>query len=384
MAASKIGEKLMGEDLQHIDALFKQGLGDAKLSPPNGLFEQCVEKLNQSMPTNTAASSSTTWWSVALKSPLAWLGVAAVTTVVGYFLMDQDMTANKKNLKLATTKAEVSKDSEHASLKASTPVEIQNDGGATVNGTSNIVLPQKDNAVVSGAQGAMATKVSEGGSDAVTAQKQEAVPSGQKTNKVQNADAKYKPCKEVLGEWRPVITENIGGLVTLELSGRYGNLQIHWGDGEKSILNGSADNTINQVSHAYLVAQKKGFIVKMVNVMADSESGASCADSQRLSMLVLPANEVTAVFVPDVFTPNSDGKNDVFFVEMSKPLQFDITILDVNNRTVFRSNDYQATWSGTYMNTECKEDVYRVIVSYKYSGDKDWKYIRKQIKLIRN
>jgi gliding motility-associated-like protein len=122
----------------------------------------------------------------------------------------------------------------------------------------------------------------------------------------------------------------------------------------------------------------------MVNVMADNKFGTSCADSQRLSMLVLPANEVTAVFVPDVFTPNGDGTNDVFFVEMSKPLQFDMTILDANNRTVFRSNDYQATWSGTYMNTECKEDVYRVILSYKYSGDKDWKYIRKQIKLIRN
>lgn len=374
----------MGEDLQHIDALFKQGLGDAKLSPPDGLFEQCVDQLNQSMPTNTAASPSTSWWSVAMKSPLAWLGVAAVTTVAGYFLMDADVTANKQNLELATTKSEASKDSEHTGLRASNSTEIQNNGGVTVYGNSTAVLPKKDNAVVSAAQGAMVPKVSEGGSDAVTAQKQEGLPSGQKTNKVQSADVQYKPCKGVLGEWRPVIAENVGGLVALELNGRYGNLQIHWGDGEKSIVNGSTDNTTNRVSHTYLVAQKKSFVVKMVNVMADNKFGTSCADSQRLSLLVLPANEVTAVFVPDVFTPNGDGTNDVFFVEMSKPLQFDMTILDANNRTVFRSNDYQATWTGTYMNTECKEDVYRVILSYKYSGDKDWKYIRKQIKLIRN
>ena len=33
--------------------------------------------------------------------------------------------------------------------------------------------------------------------------------------------------------------------------------------------------------------------------------------------------------------------------------------------------------------SECKEDTYRVILAYKYSGDVEWKYIRKQIKLIR-
>lgn len=375
----------MGEDLQHIDALFKQGLGDAKLTPPDGLFEQCVEQLNQSTPASSASTTSSSWWSVAIKSPLAWLGVAAVTVVAGYFLMDQGVSVDKENLKSGTTKVEASKGIDNTgSTESASTTDAQPNDDVTIGGEAIAVVPQNANDAVSADAGVGVAKVSDGRSEVVVAQKQEGPTSGQKTSKVQSAEVQYKPCKEVLGGWRPMIAENVGGVVSLELNGRYGNLHIYWGDGEKSVVNGLSDNTVNRVSHTYLVAQKKSFAVKMVNVIADSKSGATCADSQRLSLLVLPANEVTAVFVPDVFTPNGDGTNDVFFVEMPKPLQFDMTILDANNRTVFRSNDYQSMWTGMYMNSECKEDVYRVIVSYKYSGDKDWKYIRKQIKLIRN
>jgi gliding motility-associated-like protein len=88
--------------------------------------------------------------------------------------------------------------------------------------------------------------------------------------------------------------------------------------------------------------------------------------------------------VPDVFTPNGDGLNETFYVEMSKPLSYEITILDAKQRTVFRSNDYTEVWTGICGNRECDEANYRVILAYKYSGDKEWKYIRKSIKLLRN
>jgi len=74
----------MSEDLQHIDALFKQGLGDAKLSPPDGLFEQCVQQLDQAAQLGGGTSNQVSWWSSAIKSPLAWLGTAAVVGVSVY------------------------------------------------------------------------------------------------------------------------------------------------------------------------------------------------------------------------------------------------------------------------------------------------------------
>ena len=87
----------MSEDLQHIDALFKQGLGDAKLSPPDGLFEQCVQQLDQVSQVAGGTSVNTPWWSSVIKSPLAWLGTAAVVGVSMYAVLKQD--ANSVALK---------------------------------------------------------------------------------------------------------------------------------------------------------------------------------------------------------------------------------------------------------------------------------------------
>ncbi|MFM2299350.1 MAG: hypothetical protein RIR98_958 [Bacteroidota bacterium] len=373
----------MGEELKHIDALFKQGLGDAKLSPPDGLFEQCVEQLNQGVTTGGANASVASGWSTLVKLPLVWVGVAALVSVTAYFVVSGDKPMSKNSPAVADI---TEKKTAEADKVGSSDIQVETTAGG---------IDQKDNQRFNQSLShQQASGVADGelpvlrpsvvNSDAVTPVKVDEVSGGQKSSKVMASVEQTKPCKDVLGGWQPVIAENVGGVVSLALNGRFGDMRIHWGDGEKSSLHGLKDYTANSVSHTYFVAQKKTFTVKMVNVAVDAKTGLTCADSQRLSILVLPADEVTEVFVPDVFTPNGDGTNDLFFVEMPKPLQFDITILDANNRTVFRSNDYQAKWSGMYANSECKEDVYRVIVTYKYSGDKEWKYIRKQIKLIRN
>jgi len=70
----------MGEDLKHIDELFKQGLGDAQIAPPDGLFEQCLEQLDatQSVGTGNGVGTSGSGW---VTSSWAWLGAAVVVGV---------------------------------------------------------------------------------------------------------------------------------------------------------------------------------------------------------------------------------------------------------------------------------------------------------------
>jgi gliding motility-associated-like protein len=182
-----------------------------------------------------------------------------------------------------------------------------------------------------------------------------------------------------------VISENLGGMVSLDLEGNFGKIGIDWGDG----LGGEVienRGSIEKVSHAYWVERNRNFRIKLVHAKSVNKTDGGviwCKDSQWLTLQVSPSNEASVVSVPDVFTPNGDGLNETFYVEMAKPLSYEITILDAKQRTVFRSNDYTEVWTGICGNRECDEANYRVILAYKYSGDKEWKYIRKSIKLLR-
>lgn len=62
-----------------------------------------------------------------------------------------------------------------------------------------------------------------------------------------------------------------------------------------------------------------------------------------------PTTEELNVFVPNAFTPNSDGYNDVFRPRISGPeLEFyELSIFDRNGNEVFASRDPAEVWDGT-------------------------------------
>lgn len=50
--------------------------------------------------------------------------------------------------------------------------------------------------------------------------------------------------------------------------------------------------------------------------------------------------------LPDVFTPNNDGVNDVFLINSKGLLDFNIVILDKTSQAIFTSSDPNFRWSG--------------------------------------
>lgn len=379
----------MGEDLKHIDDIFKQGLGDAQMTPPDGLFEQCLEQLDATNSVSVGNGVGTGWSGLAT-STWAWLGAAAVIGVSVFVIVSRaDGDSQVRSLAQTDSKnqsIEAPAEKSATAGKLQTNAELRPGGlgeGEKLKGTAEL---GDENGVNLGAQRQSTAEITIDRENPGVMNNQSVTENTNATSKNSRSaipEQKLKPCSGLLGNWRPVIAENVGGSVTLDLVGAHHDVRVHWGDGEISMLSGRGETGGGRLNHTYFVSQRKNFTVKLVNKQKESASGLLCADSQRLNISVTPANEVTEVFVPDVFTPNGDGANDFFFVEMPKPLQFDITILDAKQRTVFRSNDYLSKWSGMCSENECKEDTYRVILAYKYSGDVEWKYIRKQIKLIR-
>lgn len=78
--------------------------------------------------------------------------------------------------------------------------------------------------------------------------------------------------------------------------------------------------------------------------------------------------------VPNVFTPNGDGVNDVFVPVSNKLLEFlpniisyKLIIIDKTNKVVFTSDRFEDNWNGTFNGKALESDVYiyKILINYQ-------------------
>lgn len=73
-----------------------------------------------------------------------------------------------------------------------------------------------------------------------------------------------------------------------------------------------------------------------------------------------------SLYIPSAFTPNGDGKNEVFKPVIEYPLSYTMRIYDRWGNLVFQSvNDPNAYWDGTFGGQPGAQDVYIYMVEYK-------------------
>lgn len=89
------------------------------------------------------------------------------------------------------------------------------------------------------------------------------------------------------------------------------------------------------------------------------------------------------VYLPTSFTPNGDGKNDIY-----KPIIFgdvhayEFSIFDRWGQMIFTSTDPQEGWDGTFKGEKAPQDVY--VVKVKYKNDQDlWVILIDKVLIIR-
>lgn len=80
-----------------------------------------------------------------------------------------------------------------------------------------------------------------------------------------------------------------------------------------------------------------------------------------LTRLII-VNDLLNVYIPNSFTPNGDGVNEVFFVEGSDidPNRFDLMIFDRWGEMVFETTDPTQVWNGSFQNGQyyCPDGMY--------------------------
>ena len=70
------------------------------------------------------------------------------------------------------------------------------------------------------------------------------------------------------------------------------------------------------------------------------------------------------LFIPNAFTPNGDGINNIFIVKHHNIVEFNILIFDRWGMLIFESNDITNGWDGTFKGNQVQEDVYVWKISY--------------------
>lgn len=85
----------------------------------------------------------------------------------------------------------------------------------------------------------------------------------------------------------------------------------------------------------------------------------NCTETETLTFEIKP--EASGISMPNVFTPNNDNLNDVFFVDVTKYKDLDIKVFSRNGQMVYSSgiSNYKP-WDGRMNGQDCAEGAYVV------------------------
>ena len=111
----------------------------------------------------------------------------------------------------------------------------------------------------------------------------------------------------------------------------------------------------------FIIVRKHGdyFVVVSDNCGNISEDGVKIKN-------VCP----TQIYIPNVFTPNDDGINDVFNVIGDELSAFSMNIYDRWGERVFESQDINKGWDGTYRGEKAMNGVFIYLIHYTDSNNK--------------
>lgn len=92
-------------------------------------------------------------------------------------------------------------------------------------------------------------------------------------------------------------------------------------------------------------------------------SDLNCFDSDTVEIDTCPL-----FFIPNAFTPDGDGLNEVFKVEGVGLNEFQLYIFNRWGQLIFESKDPEVGWDGTFKGNPVQVDVYVYKLIYKGLG----------------
>jgi gliding motility-associated-like protein len=77
------------------------------------------------------------------------------------------------------------------------------------------------------------------------------------------------------------------------------------------------------------------------------------------------------LYIPNAFTPNSDGRNDGFRTFTSCGLEaYELVVMNRWGERVFITTDPEEQWNGKHKGLACPTGVYAYLVTYTFTNEK--------------
>ncbi len=87
---------------------------------------------------------------------------------------------------------------------------------------------------------------------------------------------------------------------------------------------------------------------------------------------------------PDVITPNQDGANDSFYIDMDVPVLYQLTISSSSGQTFFVSTNPKEKWDGKYNGRMMPYGFYIATLVYQFNPESKAESKTQLIELKRN
>lgn len=131
-------------------------------------------------------------------------------------------------------------------------------------------------------------------------------------------------------------------------------VSYYWNFGDGSV------STSENPTHSYHITSDETF-----NVLFRVTNQYNCAHDTVKQITVV---DKYAFYVPNSFTPNNDGVNDVFLPRVTDVLKYHLMIYNRNGQCIFQSIDPEESWDGTYNGEKCPAGTYTWMIEYlKYA-----------------
>lgn len=116
-------------------------------------------------------------------------------------------------------------------------------------------------------------------------------------------------------------------------------------------------HTSDKEAPRHLYEQDGVYTVRMI-----ANNQYNCPDTVSMEVTVRPE---PTLYVPNAFTPDGDGTNDVFMAKGTHIQEFQLLIFDRWGTVVYKTDNLMSGWDGTVNGNEAKQDVYVYKIQYK-------------------